>query len=160
METNKIIEIHKGHFQVILDFPTPNDLYKIIDNDYKYIWGVEHNEIRSSWENYDFTLFDLKLHNTFLMARNIEMEFIVETSTFIKLIPTINQTIKIVQTNSIPPPYLDLKKLSGKSKYDLLKNKIDYLFELELIGAVDYSPLISPNIQFLEGVIKKITSLS
>lgn len=155
METNKIAEIYKGHFQVILDFPSQNDLYKIINNDYKYVWGVEHNEIRSSWENYDFTLFDLRIQNSFLMARNIEMEFIIETSNFINLIPSINQTIKIIQTNIIPPSYLDLKRLKGKGKYDLLKSKVDYLFELELPGATDYAPLVSPNIEFLENVIKQ-----
>ena len=155
METNKITEIYKGHFQVILDFPSQNDLYKIISNDYKYIWCVEHNEVRSSWENYDFTLFDSRIQNSFLMARNIEMEFIIETIDFLKIIPSINQTIKIIQTNIIPPSYIDLKKLNGKGKYDLLKNKVDYLFELELPGAIDYAPLVSPNIEFLETVIKK-----
>lgn len=155
METNKITEIYKGHFQVILDFPNQNDLYKIISNDYKYIWGVEHNEIRSSWGNYDFTLFDSRLQNSFLMARNIEMEFLIETSEFVRIIPSINQTIKIIQTNIVPPSYIDLKKLNGKAKYDLLKSKVDYLFELELPGATDYAPLVSPNIEFLENVIKK-----
>ena len=155
METNKITEIYKGHFQVILDFPTQNDLYKIINNDYKYIWGIEHNEIRSSWKDYDFTLFDSKSPSNFCMARNIEMEFIIETVDFLKIIPSINQTIKIIQTNIIPPSYINLKQLNGKGKYDLLKNKVDYLFELELPGAVDYAPLISPNIDFLETVIKR-----
>ena len=155
METNKITEIYKGHFQVILDFPTQNDLYKIINNDYKYIWGIEHNEIRSSWKDYDFTLFDSKSPSNFCMARNIEMEFIIETVDFLKIIPSINQTIKIIQTNIIPPSYINLKQLNGKGKYDLLKNKVDYLFELELPGAVDYAPLISPNIDFLETVMKQ-----
>ncbi len=158
METNKITEIYRGHFQVILDFPNQNDLHKIISNDYKYIWGVEHNEIRSSWRNYDFTLFDSRIQNSFLMTRNIEMEFIIETSKFISIIPSINQTIKIIQTNIIPPSYLDLKRLSAKGKYDLLKSKIDYLFELELPGAIDYAPLVSPNVEFLEKVIKKFQS--
>lgn len=156
METNKISEIYKGHFQVILDFPTQNDLYKIISNDYQYVWGIEHKEIRSSWKDYDFTLFDVKISsNNFLMARNVEMEFIIETIDFLKIIPSINQTVKIVQTNIIPPSFLDLKQLRGKSKYDLLKNKVDYLFELELPGAVDYASLISPNVVFLETVIER-----
>jgi hypothetical protein len=155
MEANKIIEIYKGHFQVILDFPTQNDLYKIISNNYKYIWGIEHKEIRSSWKNYDFTLFDSRVSSNFLMARNIEMEFIIETVDFLKIIPAINQTVKIVQTNTIPPNFLNLKELKGKSKYDLLKNKVDYLFELELPGAIDYAQLVSPNVAFLEDVISK-----
>ena len=155
METNKITEIYKGHFQVILDFPTQNDLYKIINNDYKYIWGIEHNEIRSSWKDYDFTLFNSKSPSNFCMARNIEMEFIIETVDFLKMIPSINQTIKIIQTNMIPPSYFNLKQLSGKGKYDLLKSKVDYLFELELPGAVDYASLISPNTIFLETVMKQ-----
>ena len=81
------------------------------------------------------------------------------THAFLHLIPKINQSIKIIQTNIIPPYYLNIKQLSGKSKYDLLKDKIDYLFELELPGATDYAPLVSPDITFLERVLKKMQVL-
>ena len=85
------------------------------------------------------------------------MEYLMEPSDFLQFIPNIHQTIKIIQTNAIPPDYLNIKQLTGKRKYDLLQNKIDYLFELEMPGAVDFAPIISQNIKFLENIIRKFS---
>ena len=159
METNVIKEIYKGHYQVILDYPTSKDLVNIIDVSYKYIWGISHIENSLEWESYDYLLFGNKVKADTTMARNVEMEFLIDTHAFLHLIPKINQSIKIIQTNIIPPYYLNIKQLSGKSKYDLLKDKIDYLFELELPGATDYAPLVSPDITFLARVLKKMQVL-
>jgi hypothetical protein len=157
IETNKIKEIYKGHYQVILDFPSPSDLTKIIDTSYKYVWCIEHNENSVEWEKYDYHLYGKNIKSDTVFARNIEMEYLMETSDFLQLIPEIHQTVKIMQTNIIPPYYLNLKQLSGKGKYDLLKNKIDYLFELEMPGAIDYTPIISSQVKFLEKVIEKFS---
>lgn len=156
METNKIKEIYKGHYQTILDFPTPNDLFNIVDISYKYIWGFEHTESQVEWNNYDFLLFGQKTDYNKVKVRNLEMEYLIETSSFLELSPQIHQTVRIVQTNHIPPFYLDIKRVSGRGKYDLLREKIDYLFELEMPGAIDYAPLVSPSISFLERVISRI----
>jgi hypothetical protein len=61
IEINKIEEIYKGHYQVILDFPSPNDLTKILDTSYKYVWGIEHNEDSLEWEKYDYLLYGKKV---------------------------------------------------------------------------------------------------
>jgi len=156
IETNKIEEIYKGHYQVILDFPNQNDLIKILDISYKYVWGIEHNENSLEWEKYDYHLYGEKVNSDVVLARNMQMEYLIETSDFLRLIPNIHQTIKIIQTNVIPPYYMNLSQMKGKGKYDLLKDKVDYLFELEMPGAVDYAPLISPNIYFLENIIDKL----
>ena len=156
METNVIKEIYKGHYQVILDFPTSKDLVNIIDASYKYVWGISHIENSLEWKSYDYLLFGNKVNADATMVRNLEMEFLVDTHVFLRLIPNINQSVKIIQTNNIPPYYLNIKQLSGKSKYDLLKDKIDYLFEMELSGATDYAPLVSSDVAFLERVIKKM----
>jgi len=153
IETNVIKEIYKGHYMVILDFPEPSDLLKIIDTSYKYVWGIEHCENLTEWHKYDYLLYGKKVNSNNIFSRNMEMEYLIETSHFIELIPNIRQTIKIIQTNIIPPEYLNLNRLSGKGRYYLLKNKVDYLFELEMRGAIDYAPLVSPNIDFLEKVI-------
>ena len=155
IEVNTIKKIYKGHFQVILDFPSTKDLENIINLNYKYVWAIEHKEVKTSWAKYGYSLFGKKAGKSLILARNIEMEFLIETDKFLKLIPHIKQTVKIIQTNEIPPTYIDIKKLNGKAKYDLLKEKIDYLYELEMPGASDYSPIISPNREFLEEVISK-----
>ena len=54
IETNKISEIYKGHYQVILDFPDQSNLKDIIDTSYKYVWDVEHYEIPLEWKEYNY----------------------------------------------------------------------------------------------------------
>lgn len=158
VETNVIKEIYKGHYQVILDFPGPSDLIKIIDTSYKYVWSIEHNENSLEWGKYNYCLYGKRVKSDSVFARNIEMEYLMETSDFLQLIFDIHQTVKIIQTNIIPPYYINIKQLTGKGKYDLLKNKIDYLFELEMPGAIDYAPIISPQVKFLENIIEKLSS--
>lgn len=155
-EVNKITEIFKGHFQVILNFLTQKDLINIVDLSYKYIWGFDHIENPITWGEYNYTLYGGKCNKENVRVRNIHMEYLIDTSSFVQLIPSIHQTVRIIQTNIVPPTYLDLNKLKGKSKYDLLKNKIDYLFELEMPGAADFAPIVSPNINFLISVIEKL----
>ncbi|MBI5913992.1 MAG: hypothetical protein HY842_01330 [Bacteroidetes bacterium] len=155
VEVNSIKEIYKGHFQVILDYPSPSDLGKILSKDYKYVWCISHEENRTNWSDYDYFMFGKRLEGVFVQARNIKMELILETDEFIELIPFINQTIKIIQTNVIPPSYLDIERLSGKGKYDLLRDKIGYLFELEMPGAIDFAPIVSPSLSYLKSIIDK-----
>ena len=153
LEINKIQEVFKGHFQVILDFPDATDLPKILDETVKYVWGIEHKEGGASWLKYNHTLFGKPMPMDLISARQIELEFLVETEAFFRMIPFIHQTTKLIQTNFIPPVYLDLKKFEGLKRYQMLQKEVDYLFELEMPGATDYATLISPSIDFLEGVV-------
>jgi hypothetical protein len=155
INTNVIEEIYKGHYQVILDFPTANDLGRIISSTHKYIWGVEHNEGRTAWSKYEGLLYGVKSKGEIVFARNIKMEFLIEVKDFLSLIPHIHQTVKIIQTNDIPPSYINIESLKGKSKYDLLKEKVDYLFEIDIPGSADYAPIVSPSVDYLNNVIKQ-----
>ena len=155
-EPNKITEIYKGHYQLILDFPDKSELYKIIDIEYKYVWIFNHIEDAVEWSLYKHSLFGMFCDKTKIQARNIKMDALIETEDFFQFIPSISSTIKIIQTNIEPPYYLNLDNLSGKSRYDLLKSKIDYLFELDMPGAIDYSPIVSPNKEYLEKLLIKL----
>lgn len=156
MVVNQIHELFKGHYQVILDFPDKIDLYKIIDKSYKFVWGFEHIENAVEWSEYKHSLYGIFNEKTPVLARNIKMEFLLETEDFINYIPSMSQTIRIIQTNIEPPYYLNLDNLRGKGRYDLLKSKVDYLFELEMPGASDYSTIISPNREYLEMILNLI----
>lgn len=153
VECNKIIELYNGHYQLILDFPDKSGLYKIIDSNYKFVWLIEHIEDSVEWTDYKHSLFGVFDDKIKIRIRNIKMEALLNTADFLKYIPSISQTVKIIQTNIEPPYYLNLENFSGKAKYDLLKSKIDYLFELDMPGAIDYSSLISPNRDYLEHLV-------
>lgn len=91
-----------------------------------------------------------------VVTRNMKLEYLIPTTEFVEMIPDIKGSVSVIQTNIIPPPYLVLERFEGKSRYKILKEKVDYLFELEMPGAVDYAPIISPNQFFLESVIEKL----
>lgn len=95
IEVNTIKEIFKGHYQVILDFLEPNDLKKIIDQSYKYIWGINHIENAVSWTKYQHTLYGTNAKDVNAQARNISMEFLLKTEDFTRIIPSIHQTVTI-----------------------------------------------------------------
>lgn len=153
IESNSIKEIHKGIYHLILDFPERDFIYMILSNSYKYVWGINHIENSLEWSVYKHSLFGISDNLNEIEVRNINLEFLVKTQDFKKLIPKINQKITIIQTNIKPPYYLDLKNLNDASKYQLLKSKIDFLFELEMPSQPDYTPIISSNKAFLEDII-------
>lgn len=158
VEVNKIIELYSGHFQLILDFPDKSELFKILDMNYKYVWLFEHTEDAVEWADYKHSLFGLFDDTVKIKVRNIKMDVLLKTEDFLKYIPSISQSIRIIQTNIEPPYYLNLDSLNGKAKYDLLKSKIDYLFELDMPGAIDFSPIVSPKREYLEHLQKLFNS--
>lgn len=157
IECNKITEIYKGHYQMILDFPDINDLYKIININYKYIWIYDYIESPHKWSSFKGGIYGISLKEDDILARNIKMELLYKTEDFLKIIPSISRSVKLIQTNIEPPYYLDLSKLNGVKKYNLLKEKADYLFDIDMPKASDYTPIISQSKEYLENLIKKFT---
>ncbi|NDP22426.1 MAG: hypothetical protein GZ091_15280 [Paludibacter sp.] len=156
---NEITILYEGHYQLILDFNSKLDIIKILDTSYIYVWGINHVEDSVNWATYNHTLYEHKTDDYGIQVRNIQMEFLIKTQDFVNFIPFIKQTINIIQTNKVPPYYLNLNRLKGKGKYDLLKKEINYLFELEVPGASDYITIISPDIDFLKSIKDKFSSL-
>ena len=39
IKTNEIKEIYKGHYFMLLDFPTIDILNYMLDKSYQYVWG-------------------------------------------------------------------------------------------------------------------------
>ena len=157
IEINKIKEIYSGHFCVLLDFPTLDLLKDILDESYKYVWVVNYGLQGCDWEKDSYHLFDESIKD--VQIRNLKLDFIMKTSEFIKWIPCINNNLHILQTNKIPPYYLDLDRMNGKNKYDLLKKDADYLFDINLSYSSissDYTEIISPHLSFLEALLRKI----
>lgn len=126
----------------------------MVDNSYKYVWGIDHTEFPYTWQqtSCDF----LGSHKESLCVRNLQMEYLLETQKFIKLIPCFKRDIHIVQLNKIPPYYLSFNTLKGKSRYDILLKETDYLFEINLPSSPDYTEIVSPNREYLEKLINSL----
>lgn len=165
IKVNKITKIFDNHYCMILDSPTIGILDKILDRSYRYVWGINYQKFGCTWNKESLKLFDkdneidesLELFdkNIEVYVRNMNMDFLMRTSDFLERLPLITNNLHIVQINKIPPYFLDLNRLHGKLKYDLLLKETDYLFEIDLsysTSVADYTEIISPNMDFLNKI--------
>ena len=150
---NTIKEIYPGHFQIILEFATTRFLGFVLREDYRYVWVHNHN-LRGSfaWNNYELPLFEN--HRNFkVLARNLSFDFIMPTDEFTNNLSRLDPGITLVQLNNLPKPYLDLSRIKGKTRYDLLLKECDFLFEIDLPNATDYGTLVSSNRMHLQSLL-------
>ena len=152
IEINKIKEIYKGHYWVLLDFPTKEILNQMIDMSFKYVWIIDYVENQYVWNDISCNFLGTEAKN--VAFRNTHTEVLVETKDFISMIPQIHQGIHLILLNKKPPVYLDVNKIKGASKYDILKKETDYLFEIKLPGSPDYTEVISSSQDYLIQLLK------
>lgn len=158
IKTNEIKDIYKGHYFMLLDFPTIDILNYMLDKSYQYVWGVNYEKHGCKWEKDSCKLFEKEWDG--LYTRNVNMEFLMNTSDFMERLPYIQDNLHIMQINKMPPYYLNLNRIKGKTRYDLLKTETDYLFEVKLpFSSIssDYTEIVSPNLDFLIGIKEKLS---
>jgi hypothetical protein len=154
-----IKEIYDGQYYTILDFATNKFLEYILDDNYKYVWISNHHVVKNNdyqefydWRQYNLPLFDSNSYYN-ILARKIEFEFAMPTPEFREVLPRLAPGITLIQLNQLPKHYLDLDRIQGKTRYELLTKECDYLFEIYLPSATDYGELVSPNKKWLESLL-------
>jgi hypothetical protein len=149
---NTIKEIYPGTYQIILDFASNKFIDHIIRDTHKFIW-VHDYELKSS---NTWTKFQLPISNNsqrIVQARQLKYDFIIGTNEYEEVKNEMPNGVTLLQINGQPPDFLDLGKIKGKTKYDLLKRECDYLFEIDLPSAVDYGTLVSSNVDYLTDLL-------
>lgn len=149
---NTIKEIYPGTYQIILDFASNKFIDHIIRYSHKLIW-IHNYELKNSsfWTKYQLPISD-NLQKT-VLARQLKYDFLIETNEYDETKNEMPNGVTLLQINKQPPDFLDLRRIKGKTRYDLLKKECDYLFEISLPSAIDYGTLISSNIDYLEGLL-------
>ncbi|KAA5821926.1 hypothetical protein FPF71_15575 [Algibacter amylolyticus] len=149
---NTVKEIYPGTYQIILDFASKKIIDFILRAEFEFIWIHDFEpENKSSWNKYDLPI-STKLNKN-VLARQISYDFLLKTAEFEQIKEEIPNGITLIQIKNKPPEFLDLKRLEGKTRYDLLKKECDYLFEINLPNAVDYGTLISSNKNYLNELL-------
>jgi hypothetical protein len=156
-EVHTIKEIYPGQFYTLLNFASNKFLEYVLDDNYKYVWISHHfvartNDYRESydWREYNLPLYDNHSYHN-ILARNITFEFAMPTIEFKKVLPMLPPGIMLIQLNQLPNYYLQLDRIEGKTRYELLTKECDYLFEINLPS--DYGELVSPNKDWLESLL-------
>ena len=150
---NTIKEIFPGHFQIILDFATIDFLNFAISDLYKYVWVYTH-KVRHSleWDSYSLPLLK-NVNNENILARNIVFDFCMKTEEFKEILPHLGPGIRLSQMNRLPTYYLNPDSIVGKTRYDLLLNECDYLFEIDIPSATDYGTIVSSDRNYLQSLL-------
>ncbi|MVN23557.1 hypothetical protein [Mucilaginibacter arboris] len=151
---NTLKEIYDGHYQIILDFAT-NDFIKFaLSDEYKYVWVYSHETKNSlNWNTYELPLSSDQ-QNYKMLARNISFDFIMPTNDFKTILPIIGPGITLTQLNVLPKYYLRPVTIKGKTRYDLLLNECDYLFEIDIPSATDYGTIRSSDRDYLQSLLE------
>ncbi|HEY0652235.1 MAG TPA: hypothetical protein VGD65_03865 [Chryseosolibacter sp.] len=149
---NTIKEVYPGTYQIILDFPSNKFIDHIIRDSHKFIW-VHQYELRTGnkWSKLQLPISD-RLQKS-LLARQVKYDFIIPTNEYETIKGEMPNGVKLLQINHLPPEFLDLTKIEGKSRYDLLRRECDYLFEIDLPSAVDYGTLLSNDKNYLNDLL-------
>jgi len=150
---NCIKETAPGRYRIILDFASTNILPFLIRPDYNYIWVHNHTTGKGfEWEEF---ILPIKYHsvNIKTLARSLNFDFILATDEFKNIMANWKGGIELIQMNNTPPHYLDLNKVKGNQRYEILAKECDYLFEVDIPSATDYGTLISPNKEYLQSLL-------
>lgn len=158
-ELHTIKEIYPGHFYMLLDSASNKFLEYVLDDNYKYIWVSNHVVAKTNdykeiceWREYNLPLYNNHSYHN-ILARKITFEFAMPTPEFRGVLPNLPPGITLVQLNQLPKHYLQLDRIEGKTRYELLTKECDYLFSIYLPSATDYGELVSPNRDWLESLL-------
>lgn len=154
---NTITELYKGHYLLRLnddEYIKPN---QFIDKRYKFVWLPQyHDEEFYTWTRSETRLFGKKTsEKDNVLIRKMQSDVLVETNKYIESYMGIkNYTYHVIQTNIIPPHYVDVENLKGAGRYNLLLEKADYLYELNGPDCdCDFDTLVSPDKDYLTRVL-------
>ena len=87
------------------------------------------------------------------MTRQLRYDFVIGTNEYVEVKEEMPNGVTLLQVNRRPPDFLDLGKIKGETRYNLLKKECDYLFEIDLPSAVDYGTLVSSNVDYLTDLL-------
>ncbi len=152
-DLNTIKEIYPGQFQIILNFATNNFIEFVLSKEYKYAWVSDHSlQENVTWKKLNLPLTDFQ--SAEVLARFLKFDFILETEEFEKMFRSLRTGIRLVQMNKLPPYYINLNNLHGRTLYDKLKLECDYLFDLNIPSAIDYGTIVSCHRDFLQNLLE------
>ncbi len=153
LPTNQIKEIVPGVFWVLLWCPQSELLRSLLDPKEPYVLCWDHYIGNYAWADFKLPIYDT-VEPKRVLSRVANFDFIVETEEFTKLLSYLSPAIKAVQLSSLPPDFLDMKRIKGKQLYRLL-NECGWHVMLNT-PANDYGQVMSPKREIVEQAIRLV----
>ena len=143
LEVHVVKEVASGVFSAVLDFPRKEALLPgLLESAFPYVlcWG--HHVGCYRWEPFKVPVVDPQRPEE-VLARAIDVDFVVATSRFKELLPDLGPGVCAVQLAQLPPDYLDLRKIKGKELWRQL-NQVGWHVWVNIPGN-DYAQIASPD---------------
>ena len=137
-----IKELVPGVHWALLDFPSTGIVPALLDVETPHVlcWGGHVGSWR--WEKF-LVPVSAPLQPEPVLARAVEVDFVVETARFVELLPALGPGVSAVQLNELPPDHLDLRKVRGNELWRLL-GEIGWHVWFEIPGN-DFGQVASPD---------------
>ena len=151
VEPHVVREIAPGVHWARLDFPSIEIVRELIDEQVPHVlcWGGHLGCYR--WEPFLLPVAE-PLSPEPVLARAVEVDFIVDTSCFLSLLPEFRSSISIVQLRRVPPDHLDMRRIQGKELWRLL-SEVGWHVWCNVPGN-DHAQVASPHRAVVERAVK------
>jgi hypothetical protein len=151
VETNIIKEIAPGVYWTLLWRPESSILCELLDPQTPYVLCWDHLVGNYSWQEFRLPIVEAT-EAMDVASRIANIDFIISTERFLKILPKMGPAIKAVQLGSMPPDYLDMRQITGKQLYRILGECGWHV--LVDTPANDYGQVMSPKREVLERAIE------
>ena len=153
LETNIIKELAPGVYWVLLWCPESSILRELLDPNTGYVLCWNHYVGHRHWSEFCLPLLDPKKPVN-VISRSLTFDFVLPVGEFIELLPHMSAGISAVQLGTLPPDYLDMRRIRGKQLYRILGECGWHIF-LDTPGN-DYGEVMNPRREVLEQAIRVV----
>ena len=145
-----IQEVAPGVYWALLDFPGVEIVSSLVDPEVPHVLCWEVCLGRWQWERFLLPVGD-PLSPEPVLARAVDVDFVVDTSRFLELVPKLGPGISAVQLHATPQDHLDLRKIKGPELWRLL-GAVGWHVWFRVPGN-DYAEVASPHRSVVEAAI-------
>lgn len=153
LETGKIKEVAPGVYWVLFWCPESYILNELLDPQTPFVLCWDHDVGNYTWRDFYLPVLDPR-EPIDVLSRTANFDFILPTQKFLEILPQMKPAIKAVQLSSVPPDYLDMKRIQGKQLYRIL-SECGWHVLLDT-PANDYGQMMSPKREVLERAIETL----
>ena len=158
VEPHVLKEVSPGVYWTLLDFPATDMLLPaLLDSSFPYVMCWHHQVGHHRWESFQLPVGEPETPEP-VLARVIDVDFVVETRRFEQLLPAWGPRVRAVQLARVPPDHLDLRVLQGNALWNLL-GEVGWHVWADIPGN-DYAQIASPDRSVVDRAIRIVQNAS
>ena len=145
-----IEEVAPGVHWALLDWPSVEIVPSILNSAAPHVlcWGGQVGHHR--WEEFLLPITSPRETES-VLARSVELEFVISTARFLDLLPRMGRSVRGVQLLGRPQNHLDMRRIKGAELWRLL-GEIGWHVLFDIPGN-DFGQVASPDRRVVEAAV-------